>query len=81
MACGTRAQNADGYFVDLFCPDVDPPAERLSKKDIDPITAEGIDWLIEAPKVEETVIGSDGMPLYHVRNDGDGREGSTHPSR
>jgi hypothetical protein len=61
---GTRAQNADGYFVDLFCPEVDPPAEKLSKKDLDPIAAEGIDWLVKAPKIEETVIGSDGMPLY-----------------
>jgi Nucleotidyltransferase len=28
------------------------------------IPAEGADWLIEAPKVEETVIGWDGLPLY-----------------
>jgi hypothetical protein len=61
---GTRAQNADGYFVDLFCPELDPPAEKLARKDLDPIAAEGIDWLIKAPKIEEIVIGSDGMPLY-----------------
>jgi len=61
---GTRAQNADGYFVDLFCPEVDPPTEKLSTNDLDPIAAEGIDWLIRAPKIEEIVIGSDGMPLY-----------------
>lgn len=61
---GTRAQNADGYFVDLFCPELDPPAEKLSEKDIDPIATEGADWLIQAPKIEETVIGADGMPLY-----------------
>jgi hypothetical protein len=61
---GTRAQNAEGYFVDLFCPDVDPPAEKLSKTDLDPIATEGADWLIKAAKIEETVIGADGMPLY-----------------
>lgn len=61
---GTRAQNSDGYFVDLFCPDIDPPAEKLARQDIDPIATEGADWLVKAPKIEETVIGSDGMPLY-----------------
>jgi len=61
---GTRAQNADGYYVDLFCPEVDPPAEKLARRDLDPIAIEGADWLIKAPKIEETVIGSDGMPLY-----------------
>jgi hypothetical protein len=63
-ANGTRAQNANGYFVDLFCPELDPPAEKLSRRVLDPIAAEGIDWLVKAPKVEETVIGSDGMALY-----------------
>ncbi len=61
---GLRAQNASGYFVDLFCPEVDPPPERLAPHDIDPIPTAGADWLTEAPKIEETVIGWDGWPLY-----------------
>jgi hypothetical protein len=61
---GMRAQNATGYFVDLFCPDIDPPPERFTPRDIDPIPTAGADWLIEAPKIEETVIGWDGLPLY-----------------
>ncbi|MFM9939866.1 MAG: GSU2403 family nucleotidyltransferase fold protein [Hyphomicrobiaceae bacterium] len=60
---GTRAQNASGYFVDLFCPDLDPAPERITPTDLDPITTEGADWLVEAPKIEETVIGWDGIPL------------------
>ena len=62
--CGTRAQNASGYFVDLFCPDLAPIPGRLAPQDIDPVPAEGADWLIQAPKIEETVIGWDGMPCY-----------------
>jgi hypothetical protein len=61
---GTRARNASGYFVDLFCPEVVPVPGRLAPRDIDPIPTAGADWLIQAPKVEETVIGWDGMPLY-----------------
>jgi hypothetical protein len=61
---GMRAQNATGYFVDLFCPDIDPPPRRFTPGDIDPIPTAGADWLVEAPKIEETVIGWDGLPLY-----------------
>jgi hypothetical protein len=60
---GTRAQNASGYFVDLFCPDIDPAPDRLTPTDIDPIPIEGSNWLVRAPKFEETVIGWDGMPM------------------
>ena len=61
---GYRAQNAAGYFVDLFCPEREPPSHKLAPKDIEPIPARGADWLIGASKVDETVIGWDGMPLY-----------------
>ncbi len=61
---GTRAQNARGHFVDLFCPDVTLVPNKLAPQDLDPIPTEGADWLIQAPKIEETVIGWDGMPLY-----------------
>lgn len=62
---GMRAQNASGYFVDLFCPDIDPPPKRFAPRDIDPIPTEGADWLIEAPKIEETVIGW-GLAALHA---------------
>jgi hypothetical protein len=61
---GMRAQNATGYFVDLFCPDIDPPPRRFTPDDIDPIPVAGADWLVEALKIEQTVIGWDGLPLY-----------------
>jgi hypothetical protein len=61
---GMRARNASGYFVDLFCPAIDPPPKRLAPHDIDPIPTKGAGWLIEAPKIEETVIGWDGLPLF-----------------
>lgn len=63
---GFRAQNADGYFVDLFCPDLDPPAARLTRDDIDPIGIAGGDWLAAATKVDEMVIGTDGLPARMV---------------
>jgi len=59
---GFRAQNADGYIVDLFCPDLNPPPPRLTPRDIDPIPAKGSDWLANAPKLATTVIGQDGFP-------------------
>jgi hypothetical protein len=59
---GFRAQNANGYIVDLFCPEHDPPPARLSPGDIDPIPTRGADWLAQAPKLTTTVIGQDGLP-------------------
>lgn len=59
---GFRAQNANGYFVDLFCPDIDPAPGRLAQRDIDPIPTEGGDWLADAPKLDAMVIGQDGLP-------------------
>ena len=63
---GTRAQNANGYYVDLFCPASDPPLSRLTPSGIDPIATEGAAWLAAAPKVEEMVVGEDGLPARMV---------------
>ena len=63
---GTRAQNADGYYVDLFCPESDPPLNRMAPSDIDPIATEGAEWLVAAPKIDEMVIGEDGLPARMV---------------
>ena len=61
---GVRAQNANGYCVDLFCPDAEPVPSRLAPDDLDPVPIEGAGWLTNAPKIEETVIGWNGIPLY-----------------
>jgi hypothetical protein len=61
---GIRAQNANGYYVDLFCPDTEPAPSRLAPHDLDPIPIAGAGWLVDAPKIEETVIGWNGVPLY-----------------
>lgn len=63
---GIRAQNANGYYVDLFCPESDPPLSRITPGDIDPIATEGGDWLVAAPKIDEMVIGEDGLPARMV---------------
>ena len=63
---GTRAQNASGYYVDLFCPEGDPPVDRIAPADIDPIATQGADWLAAAPKVDEMVVGEDGLPARMV---------------
>jgi len=60
---GMRAQNRDGYFVDLFCPNVHPPPEPMVPEDIEPIPDSANDWLVAAQKVDETAIGEDGLPV------------------
>jgi hypothetical protein len=63
---GTRAQNAKGYYVDLFCSEFDPPLSRIAPSDIDPIATAGAEWLAAAPKIDEMVIGEDGLPARMV---------------
>ena len=63
---GMRAQNRDGYFVDLFCPDVQPPPEPIAPEDLEPIPDPANDWLVAAQKIDETVIGEDGLPVRIV---------------
>jgi len=63
---GFRARNADGYYVDLFCSEAEPPRARLAEGDIDPIPTAGGNWLAAAPKTEAVVIGQDGLPARMV---------------
>lgn len=63
---GFRAQNRDGYFVDLFCPDIEPPPDRIAPDDIDPIPDPANNWLVAAPKIDEVAIGQDGLPVRIV---------------
>ena len=65
-----RATNDEGYFVDLIAPmrpdEVSATAIRLgdSNDDLAAAAILGLQWLINAPKFEEVVIGEDGRPLW-----------------
>lgn len=64
-----RARNDDGYMVDLITPEVDRRIQRREKigdatDDLYSVEIYGLEWLINAPKMAEVVIGEDGLPLY-----------------
>lgn len=65
-----RAVNDEGYLVDLIAPfrksEASMKALRLGDSDGDLAAASilGLEWLINAPKLEEVVIGADGRPLW-----------------
>ncbi|MBJ7532944.1 nucleotidyltransferase domain-containing protein [Rhodomicrobium vannielii ATCC 17100] len=64
-----RAENNQGYLVDLIRAEerdlrVNAPQKiGRSEEDLYAVGIHGLQWLVNAPKVEETVIGSTGMPL------------------
>jgi hypothetical protein len=64
-----RAENDRGYLVDLIRPvetDLRRPApEKIGNTDEDlyGVGIDGLQWLVNAPKIEEVVVGADGMPL------------------
>ena len=64
-----RAENDQGYLVDLIRPqDADlrmcqPEKIGRNEEELYAVGIDGLQWLVNAPKVEETVIGSDGMPI------------------
>lgn len=66
---GYRAVNDEGYYVDLIRPL--RPDELLKsdddslgdKEDLEAAAIMGLQWLINAPKFEEIVIGADGRPV------------------
>jgi hypothetical protein len=65
-----RAANDAGYLVDLIRPhekDVlreGPQKIGQSEEELYAVGIDGIEWLVNAPKVAETAIGSDGMPVF-----------------
>lgn len=67
-----NATNADAYAVDLIRPPSANEASRADKKpslnpgDLQPAAIDGLQWLINAPRFEETVFGEDGRPLRLV---------------
>ena len=65
-----RAINAEGFYVDLICPEdrnfmLSKTAEKLgeSADNLCGAPIGGLEWLVNAPKIEEIVIGEDGYPL------------------
>jgi len=65
-----RAINDEGYYVDLIRPlDKDEPRFAIAgigdaDDDLQAAALAGLDWLINAPKFEQTVMGVDGRPLW-----------------
>ena len=71
-----RAENADGYLVDLIKPMRNPPwkkdRDKVSEEQADDLTAseiEGLVWLENAPAFEAIAIDERGFPLRMVTAD------------
>lgn len=63
-----RAVNKDGFFVDLITPQSSDPIKpgRLDAhhgNDLTPVEIEGLQWLVNSPKIELTVLDARGFPL------------------
>lgn len=67
-----NAANSDAYAVDLIRPphpreaSTKEPQLTLNPGDLQPAAIHGLQWLINAPRFEETVIGEDGRPTRIV---------------
>lgn len=65
-----RAINKDGYFVDLIVPEnqeflVNKDDRMVSTvEDLYGAPIKGLDWLINSPKIEATVLDKRGYPVY-----------------
>jgi hypothetical protein len=65
-----RAINDEGYYVDLIRPLEKDEARSANARigdpddDLEPAAIAGLQWLINAPKFERTVVGADGRPLW-----------------
>ena len=61
-----RAINQNGFMVDLIQPVGDLMAatdDHANEEDLAGVGIEGLEWLVNAPKVDGVVIGEDGIPL------------------
>ena len=61
-----RAINREGFMVDLIRPVENPFAVMDSgtdSEDLIGVGIEGLEWLVNAPKVNGVIIGEDGIPL------------------
>lgn len=65
-----RAVNDQGFYVDLIRPAEKEETRKTSPQlgdaedDLDAAAIKGLEWLINAPKFERIVIGTDGRPLW-----------------
>ncbi|WP_426128080.1 nucleotidyltransferase family protein [Pararhizobium sp. PWRC1-1] len=63
-----RAVNKDGFLVDLITPQSADPIkpgrlETPHATDLTPVEIEGLKWLVNSPKIEQTVLDARGFPL------------------
>jgi hypothetical protein len=65
-AYGMNATNKDGFIVDLICPDTDEQPAIREGGDLIATPMPGIAWLFLAPRLEQVVVGEDGMPVRMV---------------
>lgn len=66
---GYNATNDDGYIVDLICPDAPDFASMQEESDLEAVGMPGAEWLLEAPRFEQVIVGGDGVPLRIVTPD------------
>lgn len=73
---GFRATNRDGYIVDLITPaSKDPMMSRGRKRigsatdDLMAVEIEGLNWLVNAPKITEAVMDQRGYPAPMIAPD------------
>ena len=58
-----RAVNWDGFMVNLISPVNEVPSDADNPEDLIGARTEGLEWLVNTPKVNGVVIGADGLPL------------------
>jgi hypothetical protein len=64
---GFNATNSKGYIVDLICPEADGlPGTISDGPDLEATPMTGAQWLLDAPRFEQIVVGADGLPLRMV---------------
>ncbi len=65
-----RAENRDGFIVDIIRPEMAHetmrPSPRLSNDadEFDASPIDGLQWLVNAPRLSETAIAEDGRPVH-----------------
>ena len=58
-----RAVNRDGVIVDVISQVNEMPSDSDNPEDLTGTGTEGLEWLVNTPKVNGVVIGADGLPL------------------
>jgi hypothetical protein len=65
-----RALNDEGYYVDIIRPLEKDEMRAVNTRigpaddDLEATALAGLEWLINAPKFEQIVVGADGIPLW-----------------